>query len=205
MGYSVVLVETNTSLSEHLVSYAAGCVDADDSECSKQDPEQPIVHFTLETWKSGNKRAQSLPDPVRPSLLNVQNYELFGNWYIWSDVVTAGLNSPFYLSLDFYRSYNISSIHISGFFDPWARIFDLLPSDLLVRCRDMGPNSSQPRNNDAYIKATGDLGIACSHDDTIWFSPACRTETSACIPLLLVEGIDRAMQVTFHRGVSQPR
>ena len=103
MGYSVVLVETNTSLSEHLVSYAAGCVDADDPECSKQDPEQPIVHFTLETWKSGNKRAQSLPDPVRPSLLNVQNYELFGNWYIWSDVVTAGLNSPFYLSLDFYH------------------------------------------------------------------------------------------------------
>jgi hypothetical protein len=199
MKYSVVLVDTTTLYDEHPVNYAAGCLDPDDPECVQNDADNPTVHLTLETWSGGSVAAALLPPDVRPVLISVLDYSLVDQWYLWQDVVDDGLKSEYPLSLDYYRSYDASNFKPHKHFDPWTRRFELLPDEVIVRCFEMlpGPNSNYSRDTDAYTEFTNDTGIQCSHNDTIWFSPACRDDTSECVPLIIQYSFSFAMQVAY--------
>ena len=195
MGYSVILVDVADSNSVEVINYVSGCFDADDPYCVQRDFSDPIVHFTVETGKNGEVRASILPDDIQPKLIKILSYSLSDGWHIWQDTLDESLRSPEHLALDNYRAYNHANFNPSLFFDSWTRIFDLLPGDVIVRCSEMGPNSSHPRRADAYTRATNDSGVTCAHGDAVWFSPACRNSTAECVPLLLVGGVDWAMQV----------
>jgi hypothetical protein len=197
MRYSVVLVDTTTIFSEHPVNYAAGCLDPDDPDCVQRNADNPTVHFTLETWSGGGNRAAILPQDVRPTLISVLDYSLVDEWYLWQDVIDDGLKSAAHLSLDYYRSYDSSNFKPHKFFEPWTRIFELLPDEVIVRCSQMLPNSAFPRNTDDYKKFTNDTGIQCSRNDTVWFSPACRDNTSECLPVIIQYHFSFAMQVAY--------
>jgi hypothetical protein len=188
MKYSVVLVDTTTIFSEHPVNYAAGCLDPDDGECVERDPNNPIVHFTFETWSGGGNRAVTLPQDVRPTLISVLDYSLVDQWYLWQDIIDNGLQSEDHLSLDYYRSYDASNFKPHKFFDPWTRVFELVPDEVIVRCTQKTANSPQPRITDDYIRFT---------NDTVWFSPACRDNPSECLPVIIQYSVSFTMQVAY--------
>ena len=195
MGYSAVLYDTNTLFDEQIVSAAAGCQDADDLACKNRDFENPIVHFTIETWDRGHERATSLSESIRPVLLGIQSYDLEDEWYLWPDVLLAGFNSPSHLSLDYYRYYNASSFSPHVFFDTYSEVLELLPPSVLVRCSSMDADSSAIfRNTRQYTRATGDAAVGCIND-TVWLSPSCRAAPATCVPLMLQYNFDRAMQL----------
>jgi hypothetical protein len=82
-------------------------------------------------------------------------------------------------------------------FDHWTRLYDLLPAGLILRCADMGADSAVPRVVERYVRETGDADVACHRGDTVWFSPACRNRTDACVPLMVQYTFDYAMQMAF--------
>lgn len=195
MGYAAVLVETPSIFDSHMASYVAGCKDPDDENCVDRNFERPSMHFTLETWGRGYKRILNIPLEVRPVLLSVLSYDLVDEWYLWRDIVNAGYNSSAHLSLDYWRSYDASAFAPHLFFDPWTRVFDLIPRDTIVRCADMTADLGIDRATDQYTKVTGDTGVQCANGDRVWFSPACRANNATCIPLILQYNVDMAMQI----------
>ena len=197
LGYSTILFDTGAIFSPHVVNYVAGCLDPDDSGCKMRDPESPQVHFTLETWMAGNQRAAALPENIRPPLLSVSDYNLVDGYYLWQQVLDDGLASKQRLSLDFFRSYDANLFKPHEFFDPWEKVLASVPSHAIVRCSAMGPDSSTPRLTANYIRFTNDTDVACHHDDSVWFSPACRANTSECIPLMIQYTFEYAMQISF--------
>ena len=201
MGYSSVLVDTHSMTSENIVNYVAGCQDPYDSSCAVYNLNNPAVHFTLETWPKGTNRIASLPDSIRPVLLNVMDYEIEDRWFLWQDVVDEGFNSPSQLSLDFYRTYPATGQKVSKFFDPWTRIFDLVPSSVVVKC-PIDLNSSSPLLDDSA--ETSDASYAnetCVPGDAVWFAPSCRSNTSACVPLILRAGLGSAIRIAAEHGL----
>ena len=61
----------------------------------------------------------------------------------------------------------------------------------------MGPGSYNDRHTAAYTAYTNDTGVECSNDDMVWFSPACRANTTLCVPLLLQYNYQVTMQLAF--------
>jgi hypothetical protein len=137
-----------------------------------------------------------LHEDVRPDLLSMLSYNLIDQWYIWLDQVEAGLRASPPIALDYYRSYNADNFNPRGGFDPWEKLLGLLPPAIVVRCSEMGPDSANPRNTHRYTALTNDTGVGC-HDDAVWFSPACRADPAACVPLLIPYNFDVAMQLAF--------
>jgi hypothetical protein len=70
----------------------------------------------------------------------------------------------------------------------------------------------QPPSSDHYLQVTGDIGsmrridgtssfsIEC-YNDTIWFSPACRNDTSKCVPIMVQYTRQQAMQLAVFHNV----
>ena len=197
MFYSADLVRLNTLYCSDVVNYVAGCLDPEDSECVERDVDNPIVHFTVESWTTGTQRVAALPESVKPALLSVLSWKGDDTLFLWQDTVDAGLNSPARLSLDFYRDYNASEKRPHVFFDSWQKMLSLIPSELVVPCSEMGPGSPNDRQADLYVQFTGDTDLACHHNDTVWFSPRCRAQNSTCVPTLVPYFIGRVMQLAF--------
>ena len=191
MGYNAVLLHVDTVFDQDIVGLAAGCQDVN---CDQIDIENPEIHFTLETSNLGASRALVLPAELRPELLAVLSYDLFDQWYIWLDVVEAGLNSDSHVSLDYYRSYDAQIFSPHVFFDEYERVLGLLPTNVTVRCSAMV--GSRLRNTEQYSRATNDTGVDCQ-DDLVWISPACRSNHSLCIPLMVQYNFEVAMQQAF--------
>ena len=63
----------------------------------------------------------------------------------------------------------------------------LLPPALVVRCSAMLLVA-------AHSADAGETG-ACSPDDAVWFSEACRANTSECVPILLQDRLDRVARL----------
>jgi hypothetical protein len=76
MNYSTELIDTRTLLSAHPVNYVAGCIDPDDAHCIERNVDDPIAHFTIETWRGGMIRWAQLPADVQPTLLGVLDFTL---------------------------------------------------------------------------------------------------------------------------------
>ena len=196
MNYSTLLFDTTTLFDEQVVNYVAGCFDPDDPQCVLRDPDHPQAHFTLESWSLGASRANGLPDAVRPFLLSVLDYDLFDSWYLWSDVVQAGWDQG-HLTLDYYRGYNASVFKPHAFFDPWSRMLDLLPPDVVIKCAARDPGNKNGMAWSTYVRVTGDNRTDCVRNGSVWLSPRCRANASECVPLMLQYSLDRALQLAF--------
>ena len=201
MQYETLLVDTNTTDDKRIVNFVSGCFDPDDSNCAQKELQNPAVHFTIESWKDGTLRAALLPGDVRPILINVQSFTLRDQYFLWQSVVDDGLNSSYDISLDFYRSYDASTHSPHIFFDSWERMFELLPAQVIVRCSDMDAQGSLYRDTQTYIRVTNDSNVSCSHDDRVWFSPACRAHPVRCVPLMVQYSIDVAMQLAYFHNM----
>ncbi len=72
MNYDTDLFAHYTSDDGDFVNFAAGCSEA--LSCLQADVENPLAHFTLETWPGGDLRLSDLPDHVKPVLLRELDY-----------------------------------------------------------------------------------------------------------------------------------
>jgi class 3 adenylate cyclase len=196
MNYSAELYARDTLYDSFFVADVIGCQDfIGYGMCSKINEMNPNVHFTLETWEGGTQWESALPDANRPTLLNVLDYAGDDTFYLWPQVIDDGLISPSRIVLNHYHSYNASLNKPSEFFDPWTRIFDLIPNDLLVPCSGLTPFGDQ-FITDRYISLTNDTG-GCDYNGHAWFSPACRHNRSECVPTLIQYSPDVITQLAY--------
>lgn len=119
---------------------------------------------------------------------------LVDQWYIWPQVVQNGIGSDSRLSLDYYRSYDANLFDPSPFFDQYEKVVRLLPRNIIVPCSQMVGTTS--RNTEQYSRVTNDSGVEC-FDDLVWLSPACRHNSTRCIPLMVQYNFGIAMQQAF--------
>ena len=176
MGYQVHLFDTNALYSSHPINYAAGCRDGDDTSGDTCSIDQPLVHYTVETWMAGYRRSSALPEQLRPTLLRTLDYPLLDQYFIWGDVLDAGLNSQCRVMLDDYRAYqrqagrNMNASHhdcedVAAYFDSWQDVYEMLGRDVVSECSvldaDDNAHSGGLRFVDRYVKLTGDTAVEC--------------------------------------------
>lgn len=177
MGYEVHLFDTNALYSSHPINYAAGCRDGDDTSGDTCNIDQPLVHYTVETWMAGYRRSSALPQELKPVLLRTLDYPLLDQYFIWGDVLEAALNSHCRLMLDDYRAYqpqhaekerNFSGhecAEVWRYFDSWRDVYDMLGRDVVSECSaldaDVNAHTGGARFVDRYIELTGDAAVQC--------------------------------------------
>ena len=200
MGYETLFVNIFDS-DITAVNYVVGCLDPLDQGCAERDTEKPRAHFTLETWTGGINTVQGLAPDIRPPLLSVMNYNLDDSYFLLNEVKQEALRANQIILLDQYEAYNASLFKPFLFFDPWERMFELIPAAAFARCSNIfsggyphgisGTNASEALQR--YIQLTDDRNISC-YNDRVWFSPACRRAPAECVPLILLRYLDWAMQ-----------
>ena len=195
MNYSAVLVGS-VNFSSQAVRLTQGCKDPNDAACRERDFDHPIIHFTVESWQAADVAARTGPRIYQPLLQSILSYGTTDTLFVWQRTVDAGFKSPQRLSLDYYKNLNAQySPHI--FFDPWTKIFELLPQEAISKCSELGPGSYMDRQAGDYSKFTGDTAVECQYNDMVWFSPTCRLNTTLCIPLVLQYNYQITMQLAF--------
>jgi hypothetical protein len=143
---------------------------------------------------------ESMAPQYRPVLLNVLDYNLDDGYFLWNSVVNAGKEGTPSLVLTDYLSYDAKYFRPHVHFDHWMRLYELIPISSMVKCRDIfagaHPYGLSGTNQSLllYSSLTNDTDFSCGMEDTIWFSPACRKNTSECIPLIILYYFDYAMQ-----------
>ena len=200
MGYETDLVNLPSLLDDQPVNFVAGCLDPDDALCQYRETGNPKLHFTIESWMMGIRRAAMLPNDVQPTILGVPDFSVDDSYFIKRSVFNEGESSEHPLFLDDYRFYNARKFKPHVFFDGWERMFDLIPNDLIMRCSD-DHSFSQKNSAPHYTKITGDLNVSCSYNDTVWFSPACRSNVRECVPTMIQYAIANAMQLAFFHNL----
>eukprot|EP00292_Cryptomonas_paramecium_P002346 CAMPEP_0113680028 /NCGR_PEP_ID=MMETSP0038_2-20120614/11027_1 /TAXON_ID=2898 /ORGANISM="Cryptomonas paramecium" /LENGTH=1252 /DNA_ID=CAMNT_0000598235 /DNA_START=30 /DNA_END=3785 /DNA_ORIENTATION=+ /assembly_acc=CAM_ASM_000170 len=200
MGYSVELLNNAASSSSYPIWYMAGCVDPDDATCAVHDINFPKIHVSIETWQYGKDKAGTLPVDLRPTLVQVYDYPTYTGFYVWEDTVNEAANGDDHLALDYFKSYDARLHEPYVYFDPWQKILDLVPRDYIVRCSDMGPTSTFSRRASDYIKATNNTQLDCL-DDIVWISPACRANTSKCLPVVVQYDYPKTIQEIFFLNI----
>mmetsp|Transcript_53278 Transcript_53278/g.141089 ORF Transcript_53278/g.141089 Transcript_53278/m.141089 type:complete len:754 (-) Transcript_53278:29-2290(-) len=196
MGYSVELLNNAASSSSYPIWYMAGCVDPDDATCAVHDINFPKIHVSIETWQYGKDKAGTLPVDLRPTLVQVYDYPTYTGFYVWEDTVNVAADGDDHLALDYFKAYDARLHEPHVYFDPWRKMLDLVPSNYIVRCSAMGPTSSFNRRAADYIKATNNTQLDCL-DDIVWISPACRANTSKCVPTVVQYDYGKVIQQIF--------
>jgi class 3 adenylate cyclase len=196
MGYESDLVNIPSLFDDKAVNFVAGCLDSADTSCQNRATGQPRIHFTLESWMMGITRASILPNDVKPTILGVLDFSVDDSYFIKRSIFREARKSEPPMFLDDYRFFDARKFKPHIFFDNWERMFDLLPHDVIVRCSD-NPAFSQDFRASHYTKITGDSHVSCSYNDSVWFSPACRSNTSQCVPTIIQYAMENAMQLAF--------
>ena len=141
--------------------------------------------------------AEGFPINIRPEIMVVLNYDTFEGLYLWNRVIVAGQNSEDHIALNEYTSYNAQFFKPYLFFDKWERIFELIPQTAIITCSEMIPGTQYDRQISDYIRWTNNTDISCAHNDSIWFSPACRLNTTECVPFVVQYDYQRVLQLAF--------
>ena len=135
-----------------------------------------------------------MPFAIRPPILSVYNYLTAEGIYLWNEVLEADPNTQ--SPLNQYSSYNADFYKPYRFFDTLAKLLQLFPKEQVVRCSDM-PGTVYDRSVADYVRATNNNQTDCSLDDSVWFSPACRRNTSQCVPLITQYDMNHVIQLAF--------
>jgi hypothetical protein len=196
MNYSTIFYQLDTIDDSIVLAAAVGCMDLSDHVCEDRDMEHPKIHFTLETWGTGIKwQANTLPAAVHATTLSTHEYTGIDGYFLWSDIVESALRSPARLILNYYHAYNASLNKPAAFFDSWQRALELLPPNVVLPCSSTGP-PQDPFYSTLYADRARDTA-GCSLDPLVWFSPACRANTSECVPLLIQYNMPTAAQLAY--------
>ncbi len=220
LGYKAYLFETDTIYDEHPINYAAGCRDGDDTSGRNCNIDDPLVHITVETWMSGFRRVNLLPERLRPVLLSTLDYTLLDQYFIWHDVFDSYKTNCRRL-LDDYRTYSFpddttsACPHVSSVFTPWKSVYDTFKNmsyqnaqgkdqKLIVSCSEMTEADGRDAATlETYTRLTGDAEVSCmsesisGYEDGVWFSKSCRENKERCIPLVIQYTMDFAMQISY--------
>jgi hypothetical protein len=209
MGYSTILLDSGSAYSSEVVNYVSGCLDPGDPVCqgTGRDEENPKFHFTVESWMGAQRRVAGFPVDVRPIQVKVLDFPLDDQYYLMPKVMESASRVSG-CSLDQHICYNARWYEPRVHFDTWQKMVDLLGVGALQPC-STDPAFNPPMSN-WFRSVTGDTGsmeqingtsnvrITCQ-DDAVWFSPACRHNTSLCVPLMVQYYRDQAMQLAvFH-------
>ena len=196
MNYATDFYQMDTIDDSVVLAAAIGCLHPEDHVCEDRDTGDPKVHFTLETWITGDWwQSSTLPAAAQATLLNTLDYRGVDGYFLWPAVIERALSSPSRLVLDHYHAYNASLNDPAAFFDPWRRILELVPAGLILPCSTSGP-PEDPYSSPAYAALTGDTA-GCGIDPRVWFSPACRANTSRCVPTLIQYAMPAAAQLAY--------
>ena len=144
----------------------------------------------------GIRRMSTIPEKARPILLSVMDFSVDDTYFLWQSIVDDALDKSIPYLLDDYRFYNAKQFKPHIYFDTWQQILDLLPSEVIIRCSAMSPDGENVRNATHYTQITGDTDVSC-FNDSIWFSPSCRGNTTKCVPLLVQYNLENAMQLAW--------
>eukprot|EP00439_Symbiodinium_sp_Y106_P023885 s6647_g2.t3 len=184
LGYNVTI---NTERATESVSGSlqlAGCISQD---CSER---RPRSHVAMDTWLWGTPGEFASLETTRPSLAPRRLGSM--GWTGQESLYVKGSEEAYHtggLSLDFYRSYNTSQHQAAKFF---SRVADLDTAQF-VPCNSSNYESASDYQMRTYAEVTGDTDgvvetptgyIANCPDDYFWPSPACRQNTSECIPVI---------------------
>ena len=202
IGYHAKQFDPNSIFSADFISFAAGCLDPSDQSCSKRDFDHPLVHFCFETWTNGVIRAEILPENIRPTLLDLQEYNLDESFYLWPQTHQAALESSDHLWLDDYHFYNSNYYQPHKYFEPWQRMIEVVPLEMRARCTDVFKYGLQQSTfSEVYFEVSNDTA-RCEYNDSVWLTQACRRNTSRCTPLLITYNLDFAMQISYFLNMS---
>ena len=193
MHYSTQLVSINATSSSVVVSGLAGCNTLQRHfSCPESSLETPDFHLAFEVWPDGEKTAADLAPEIRPCFLSTLPYTGDDSLFIWQDLVDMSRQLPPHISLDEFSAFNATLYKPHALFEPWQAMLRLIPTALVIPCsqmlQDEFENAGQP----------GEESTACSADDAVWFSPACRQNTTECVPVLLQGRLDRVALLAEH-------
>lgn len=209
MGYSTVLTDTGSDLSNQVANWVVGCINPDDPNCVLHDLDHPRYHFSVESWMGAQRRVAGLPQNLRPTLVRSLDFALDDQYFLVPRVLQAELDDEG-CGLDQYRCYNARWFTPYRYFDTWEQMVNLLTPEGLELCST--DSDFQPPSSDHYLQVTGDMGsmrringtssysIEC-YNDTIWFSPACRHNTTLCVPIMVQYTRQQAMQLAVFHNV----
>ena len=199
LGYSTIFVD-ESNLSSRALFDVAGCAGASLIDCDKWELENPKIHFAVEVSDKEEIDMKSLSINVQPILLNILGYDLDDGYFFWDHINQQGRLSECPSELSHFESYNASSHAPHKYFDSWDWFLDEIPEHIFVNCSDIfsgafsaGLSTSAADAKATYTLLTNDTHFEC-HADRVWFSPACRQNTSLCVPLVLYSNFDWAMQ-----------
>jgi hypothetical protein len=198
----------------------AGCRDADDISGRDCNIDDPLVHITVESWMTGFRRVNMLPERLRPVMLSTLEYTLLDQYFIWRDVFDTYKANCRRL-LDDYRTYSFpddtitACPHVSSVFTPWKSVYDTFQNmsyqnaqgenkTMIVRCSEMTEvNGRDAATLEMYTRLTGDAEVSCMSDsisgyeDGVWLSKSCRENNDRCVPLVIQYTMDFAMQISY--------
>ncbi|CAE7785744.1 unnamed protein product [Symbiodinium sp. CCMP2592] len=186
LGYNVTINTERATESVAGSLQLAGCVSQD---CSER---QPRSHVAMDSWLWGTPGEFANLETTRPSLaprrLGSMGWTGQESLYVKGSVREEAYHTGG-LALDFYRSYNTSQHQAAKFF---SRVADLDTAQF-VPCNSSNYESTSDYQMRTYAEVTGDTDgvvetptgyIAKCPDDYFWRSPACRHNTSECIPVI---------------------
>ena len=210
MNYGVDLIDTASGYSAVFANGIVGCLDPDvekDVQCKTYDTSRPKYHITTEGWMGTQRRIAGFPENIRPPVARTLDFALDDTYFLSKAVLTAELNSTG-CGLDHYRCYEASKHSPHVYFDTWQTMVQALGTSNLAKCSEDADLRGANANH--YRAVTGDTGsmtlipgtssyqITCL-DDVVWFSPACRNDTSRCVPLMVQYTRQQGMQLSaFH-------
>eukprot|EP00438_Fugacium_kawagutii_P016308 Skav222790 [mRNA] locus=scaffold1419:13588:16988:+ [translate_table: standard] len=200
IGYHVVQDDTRTVSIFDGILKLAGCTSED---CSQT---QTKSHVAVETWLAEaitlfrqfqKSILSALPSrstlagnaAIAPEDLGSMGYDGDHNLFVKGTIRDDAYRDSG-LSLDFYKSYN-TTFHSPQ--DYFGKLSDLNPQDFFL-CATEGLEFSNALRMRDYIRWTGDLDgvtklangqyMARCPDGRFWLAPACRHNSTECIPLL---------------------
>ncbi|CAE7677752.1 unnamed protein product, partial [Symbiodinium sp. CCMP2456] len=186
LGYHAVFDDTRPIANIEVVQGLAGCSDIDCNETQKDK------HVALDVWLGSAGADVELFMQRHPA---TAPEDLGSIGYAGEEAlcITGKLLDEAYevsgFSLDFYRSYNMSHYRAAQHFDQLSD----LPAQDLFQCDEAGVIWTDPSYMADYARWSGDLaGLvevgggyrAYCPDGRFWIAPACRHNTSECIPII---------------------
>ncbi|CAE7255288.1 unnamed protein product [Symbiodinium sp. CCMP2456] len=162
------------------------------AECNETRP-GTVGHIALESWIGAyGVHFETFRDrhpSMAPEDLGTMGYSGEEALYASRTILQEAWDESGY-ALEYFRTYNTSHYDAQKYFDRYTD----LPADEIVLCNDTGSMFTDTAYMNPYAQWTGDMeGLIevpggyhayCQGDGRFWFSPACRQNTTACIPIL---------------------
>lgn len=191
LGFHAEIQEARASFGASPIWALAGCLNFDDRFDKMCGEEETKYHISVDSWigsyqKEFDEMRDAFPATV-PLNLGSMGYAGEESVYI-TEADFKRAYSATGLALDFYRSYNTTYHDPKQYFDSIQDI----PRSELAFCNQT--DMSNPQRMGFYEQHSGDPDgvvqqpdgsyFAYCPDDIWWISPACRQDTSKCIPTL---------------------